>query len=146
MKHIKAIPQIIHGIRFDSQLEAEAYRMLCCKFGRNAISCHFPVIYSADKRYNIPSLSHKIDFVIRDKDGLPVRYLEIKGKISGTWHGKREYIRTLIILEKIRPNIFDKYVVWVGNGSNILHPDNESCSFMVPFPKNIEEIEGSLFL
>lgn len=142
---IAAIPEVVNGIKFDSRLEALAYRYLVSEFGKSRIICHAKISYTSDLAL-LPELIHKIDFVIQDSEGIPMRYLEIKGTISGKFHGKADYIRTLMLLEKLRPNIFDKYVLWVGDGGLKFHPSLNSLPYALKFPLNPRSIASDLML
>lgn len=142
---LRAIPETVHGIRFDSKLEATAYRMLVNTFGRSRVLCHVPVSYSSDREV-FPALIHKVDFQVNDPHGIPMRYLEIKGRIDGQWNGRAAYIRTMMLLQVLRPNVFDKYILWVGNGSSRFSVKTAPLDFIQPFPLRLQDVEKSLLL
>lgn len=144
-KVVTAIPQTVNGIRFDSKLEAEAYKLLITVFGKSRITCHESISYRAKSAF-IPELNHKVDFVLRDEEGNPIRYIEVKGTISGQFHGKTDYIRTLILLETLRPNVWDKYVLWIGDGNGQFTKKSPPCDFASPFPSYPSDVKTALFL
>lgn len=145
MRKIKAISEIVNGIRFDSQLEAQAYRLLALEFGKSRISCHESISYTSNSRL-LPELTHKVDFVIRDEYGYPVRYLEIKGNIEAQFQGKAEYLRTLMLLQTLRPNVFDKYILWVGGGELRFNKKMEHLPYALSFPSGYSSVKESLLL
>lgn len=144
-KKIKPIKEIVNGITFDSRLEALAYRYLCIEFGKGCISCHEAITYTTDSDL-IPQLTHRIDFVIRDAYGTPLRYLEVKGNIDSNFHGKAEYLRTLMLLEKLRPWVFDRYILWVGSGELAFSRATKILPYALRFPLNPKSIKADLML
>ena len=142
---MKPLPETVNGIRFDSRLEALAYRYLCLEFGKSRITCHDAIGYTSDSSL-LPELIHKVDFTIRDSEGVPMRYLEIKGTIDSNFHGKAEYIRTLMLLETLRPCVFNKYVLWVDGGELRFNKKMDYLPYALRFPLNPQSIKADLML
>lgn len=113
---ISSIKETVNGIKFDSQLEAEAYRILIALYGSSAVRCQYVVKldYCHDGKA-IPSIEHRVDFGIMDKEGNLKKLIEIKGTLRGRWHGRAEYAMILNLFRASQPELFKIYQVWVAD-------------------------------
>lgn len=130
----RAIKERVNGITFDSQLEAEGYRILCSLFGPATIKCQYVV--NLDYHHDgtaIQSIKHRVDFAVVDKQGEIRHLIEIKGVLKGRWHGRAEYAMILNLFRACEPELFKKYKVWVGD-STLSFYDGVSLPFVDRFP------------
>lgn len=131
---INSIKETVNGIKFDSQLEAEAYRLLTALYTPRSVVCQYPVIldYCHDGK-SIQSIKHRVDFGIVDKEGNLEKLIEIKGILRGRWHGRAEYAMILNLFRASQPELFKIYQVWVADSCTSFFTGKE-LPFVKRFP------------
>lgn len=98
------------SISFDSKLEAEIYRLLCCLIGRKNVQTQVPLpIKPPSKRY--PKIDWRCDFrVLHPSNG---NYLNVEAKGFLTC----EFKRNVQYLELFSPQEYNRLLVIGGNTS-----------------------------
>ena len=129
-----AIKETVNGIKFDSRLEAEAYRILVSLYGAARVVCQYSISLSyVSPSEPIPPLTHRIDFAVTNLDGSIKHLIEVKGQLAGQWHGRQEYAMILNLMRASKPGLFSKYQVWVGDKELSFFP-GKKLPFVKRFP------------
>ena len=131
---ITSIKETVNGIKFDSQLEAEAYRILIALYTPSRVICQYPIVldYRHDGK-SIQSMKHRVDFGIVDKEGNLMKLIEVKGILRGRWHGRAEYAMILNLFRAAQPELFEIYQVWVADDCTSFFTGKE-LPFVKRFP------------